>query len=41
MINNPKCPEKHPIYLVETYLGSNIFYNDVSNEENDHEAIVK
>ena len=32
MISNPECPKKHPIYSVETDLGSTIFYNDLSNE---------
>ena len=41
MINTPECPENHPIYSIDTYLGSTIFYNDVSNEKNDHEEIVK
>ena len=41
MINNLECPENHPIYSVEPDLGSAIFYYNVSNENNDHEAIVK
>ena len=27
MINNKECPENHPIYVVDTEMGSTIFFN--------------
>ena len=41
MISNPECLENHRIYSDETCLGFSIFYNDESNEKNDHKKIVK
>ena len=41
MINNPECPKNHTIYSVETDLGSANFYSKESNDQNDHEAILK
>lgn len=40
-ISSPEHPENHLIYSVETDLGSSIFCNDVSNEQHDHENILK
>ena len=41
MISSPKYPENHPIYLVETDLGSTIFCNDVVDEIFDCEIVEK
>lgn len=41
VISIPKHLENHHIYSLETYLGSSIFFNDVSNEQHDYEEILK
>ena len=33
MISNPDKPQNHPIYSVETDLGTSVFYNDLCLEE--------
>jgi hypothetical protein len=33
MFSNKSQPSNHPIYLVETELGSSIFFNDLCSEE--------
>ena len=33
MINNKKCPENHPIYVVDTDMGSSIFFNSCEPPE--------
>ena len=27
MVSSKECPENHPIYVVDTYMGSSIFFN--------------
>ena len=29
MVSSKKCPENHPIYAVDTYMGSSIFFNSL------------
>ena len=41
MISSPKYPENHPIYSVETDLGSAIFCNSTFDEQHDCEAILE
>ena len=36
MINSKECPENHPIYVVDTDMGSAIFYNSEHNDLEDH-----
>jgi hypothetical protein len=33
MVSNKSQPSNHPIYSVETELGSSIFFNDLCSEE--------
>ena len=33
MVSNKSHPNNHPIYFVETDIGSSIFFNDLSFEE--------
>jgi hypothetical protein len=33
MVNNKSHPNNHPIYSMETEIGSSIFFNDLSSEE--------
>ena len=41
MISSPEHPKNHPIYSVETNLGSAIFCNDISNEQHDYQKDSK
>jgi ribonuclease HI len=40
MVNNKSQPSNHPIYLVETELGSSIFFNDLCSEEKEIETSI-
>ena len=37
MVNNESQPSNHPIYSVETEMGSSIFFSDVCFEEKEPE----
>ena len=39
MVSSKNSPENHPIYVVDTDLGSSILYNDLSFEEIEQENI--
>lgn len=41
MITNEDNPENHPIYVVDTNLGSTIFCNNACFEELEQEALIK
>ena len=41
MISSPKCPQNHPIYSIDTNLGSLIFCNDSSNEQPNSIVMIK
>ena len=41
MISNPKCPQNHPIYSIDTYLGFAIFCNDSSNDQSKNIVMIK
>ena len=36
VVSSQEKPDNHPIYVVDTDLGSSIFYNDFHYEENFH-----
>lgn len=41
MISIPECPQIHPIYSIDTDLGSTIFCNDSSNEQPTSIVLIK
>lgn len=41
MISSPEHPENHPIYSVETTLGSAFFCNNTSDEQHGCEIILE
>ena len=41
MISSPECPQNHPIYSIDTDLGSTIFCNDSSNEQPNSIVMIK
>ena len=41
MISIPKCPQIHPIYSIDTDLGSTIFCNDSSSEQPNSIVLIK
>ena len=41
MTSNPEWPQNHPIYSIDTDLGSVIFCNDSSNEQSNNIVMVK
>ena len=41
MISSPEYPKNHPIYLVETNLGSTIFCNNASDEQFKCEIVLE
>ena len=41
MITNEANPKNHPIYPVDTDLGSSIFYKNTCFEELEKEALIK
>ena len=40
MINSKECPENHPIYVVDTKMGSTIFYNSEHTDHEDHLVMI-
>jgi hypothetical protein len=40
MVRSKTQPNNHPIYSVDTEVGSSIFYNDLSFEEEELTAIM-
>ena len=34
MVSSKECPENHPIYVVDTDMGSSIFFNSPEPPEN-------
>ena len=34
MVSSKECPENHPIYVVDTNMGSSIFFNSLEPPEN-------
>jgi hypothetical protein len=40
MVSNKIQPHNHPIYVIDTEVGSSIFYNDLSFEEEESIAII-
>jgi len=41
MISSPECPQNHPIYSIDTNLGSVIFCNDSSNKQFKNIMMIK
>ena len=41
MISIPECPQNHPIYSIDTNLGSVIFCNESSKEQSKNMVLIK
>ena len=41
MISSPKCPQNHPIYSIDTDLGSAIFFSETLKEQSKNMVLIK
>ena len=41
MISNSKCQQNHPIYSIDTDLGSAIFCNESAKEQSKNMVLIK
>ena len=41
MIRSPECPQNHPIYSIDTELGSSIFCNESAKEQSKNMVLIK
>ena len=41
MISSPECPQNHPIYSIDTDLGSVIFCNESAKDQSKNMVLIK